>query len=255
MNLVYMLKLSIKKTIKMKTIDNNYIFSYFIIPLLNAFIFFMLKNNENISMPELLMSVSVMTIWSINIFESSFLILNEKAYGTLDNIMLSRYNTKTLFFFEVLSNLFFNFITVILIYIAGYLFKPYTMDLSMIFYYVIALTLTIISIATIGLLLSVGLLYTRAARGIMNIIEYPFYLLSGIFIPVSNFPSFIQVISYALPTTHAIELFRMTTFDARFFLTKTIACIILVFVYQHFAGLLFKHTEHKVFIKGDFDKF
>lgn len=254
-DLINIFKLSVKKTIKMKTIDNNYIFSYFIIPILNAFIFFMLHTNENISMPEVLMSVSIMTIWSINIFESSFLILGEKSYGTLNHIMLSKYKTKTIFFFEVLANLVFNFITVILIYIAGYLFKPYTIDYAMLGYQIIALTLTIVSIATIGLLLAVGLLYTRAARGIMNIIGYPFYILSGLFIPISNFPEAIKIIAYALPTTHAIELFRMKSFDVNFVGTKVLACIVLMILYHGLANLMFTHIEHKVAMKGDFDKF
>lgn len=47
---------------------------------------------------------------------------------------------------------------------------------------------------------------TRVARVIMNFVEYPIYIFSGIVIPVSNFPAFLRFVSYFVPFSHPSTL-------------------------------------------------
>ncbi len=68
--------------------------------------------------------------------------------------------------------------------------------------------LTSLAFSAIGLLVSSRARTMEAASGLMNLVMFPMWILSGVFFSASRFPAMIQPFVRALPLTAAIDAFR-----------------------------------------------
>jgi ABC-2 type transport system permease protein len=68
--------------------------------------------------------------------------------------------------------------------------------------------LTSLAFSALGLLVSSRAKTMEAASGLMNLIMFPMWILSGVFFSASRFPAIIQPVVRALPLTAAIDAFR-----------------------------------------------
>lgn len=68
--------------------------------------------------------------------------------------------------------------------------------------------LTSLSFSAVGLLVSSRAKTMEAASGLMNLVMFPMWILSGVFFSASRFPAMIQPFVRALPLTAAIDAFR-----------------------------------------------
>lgn len=74
--------------------------------------------------------------------------------------------------------------------------------------FVLSLLLAAVTIALIGFLLAVTAVRYRTAWALGAALEYPGWLLCGFVIPLELLPDVLRPISYALPTTWAVEAMR-----------------------------------------------
>lgn len=256
MNYFAMFKLCLNKSFKTKQISKDNFYSYILEPFLTSIIFCYMNYKGDKSIVLILISVSIMILWSINIFESSYLIIDEKSFGTLSSILVSPFKTQFVLYSEVIINTVLNIPTIIVVFISGYIISPYTINISNIKYYLLAFLLCIIAISTIGLLIATLLIFTRSARGIMNIIGYPFYILSGIFISLDKIPVFFRWISYMLPTTHAFQIFnRIELGNYSSIWIDVFKCIIGVILFHIIISRVIIYTEKQIFVEGSLDVF
>jgi ABC-type multidrug transport system permease subunit len=68
--------------------------------------------------------------------------------------------------------------------------------------------LTSLAFSAVGLLVSSRARTMEAASGLMNLVMFPMWILSGVFFSASRFPAMIQPFVRALPLTAAIDAFR-----------------------------------------------
>lgn len=249
MNVFKMFSLCFYKALKSKQISKNNIYNYIIDPFLTAVIFCFMNDKQDIQM--ILIGVSIMTFWSINIFECSYLVIDERAYGTLGSILTSPFQTQFILFSEIFTVMLLNIPVIIAVFLGGYCIQPYSFSIEKWGFFLLAYFLCILSISSIGLMIAVFLLFVRSARGIMNIIEYPFYLLSGILVPIEQLPIPFQWISRCLPTTYAFRLFQMA-FDKNIggVGKNLFRCLAGIIIFHFFIAIIIKFTERQALIKG-----
>lgn len=252
MNIYNMFRLCIHKAFKSKQISKNNLHDYIISPFLTSTVFCLMNNEQDIKL--ILAGVSIIVFWSINIFESSYLVIDEKAFGTLGSILVSPFRTQFILFSEVLCTIVLNIPAVIVVFLAGYCITPFTLSITELLGFGLAYLLSILSISTIGLLVATLLLFTRSARGIMNIIEYPFYLLSGVLIPIEQLPLFFRWISYLLPTTHAFHIFHSVLAGNIMEIKESLLkCLVGIIIFHFIIARVIHFTEKQILIKGTID--
>ena len=106
MNVFKMFSLCFYKALKSKQISKNNIYNYVIDPFLTAVIFCLMNQKQDIRM--VVIGISIMAFWSINIFECSYLVIDERAYGTLGSILISPFRTQFLLFSEIFTVMLLN---------------------------------------------------------------------------------------------------------------------------------------------------
>lgn len=249
MNVFKMFSLCFYKALKSKQISKNNIYNYVIDPFLTAVIFCLMNQKQDIRM--VVIGISIMAFWSINIFECSYLVIDERAYGTLGSILISPFRTQFLLFSEIFTVMLLNIPVIIAVFLGGYCIQPYSLFIEKWWLFLLAYFLCILSISSIGLMIAVFLLFVRSARGIMNIIEYPFYLLSGILVPTEQLSVPFQWISKCLPTTYAFRMFQMA-FDKNTVGVgeNLFRCLLGIVMFHFFIAIIIKFTERQALIKG-----
>ncbi|HET7141632.1 MAG TPA: ABC transporter permease [Candidatus Limnocylindria bacterium] len=116
-----------------------------------------------------------------------------------------------------------------------------------------ALLLASISMVGIGYMVASAVLVIRDPNFMVDATTFTFGILSGVAFPVTVLPFFLQPISYALPTTYAVDLLRHYALGTRPLLAPGLEWVALV----AFAGAtvavglrLFLRTEHRMRVRG-----
>ncbi|GGU81698.1 hypothetical protein GCM10010260_12700 [Streptomyces filipinensis] len=85
-------------------------------------------------------------------------------------------------------------------------------DISVYHFWPLVMTLAATALATFGVATSLSAMFVvaRSARVYANALGYPFYLLSGVMVPVSSLPSWLHPVSKVIYLTWAADLLRST---------------------------------------------
>ena len=76
-------------------------------------------------------------------------------------------------------------------------------------YFILITLLMIISMIAVGFMMAGLFTLSRKISVLMNVIDYPIIMLTGMVFPISIFPKFIQYISYLLSPTWAMEGYKL----------------------------------------------
>lgn len=76
------------------------------------------------------------------------------------------------------------------------------------FLFVVSVLMAAVTLATVGFFLSVTAIRYRTSWALGAALEYPGWLLCGFVIPVSLLPDWVQPLSWAIPTTWAMDAIR-----------------------------------------------
>ncbi len=252
MSIFGMMGMCIKKAWRNKQVSQNYLYEYILSPCVTTVTFCLMNKNQDIMI--ILAGVSVMILWSVNIFECAYMVIDEKVNGTLGNILLSPFYTQFILFSEALGSVIFNMPIILVVFGATYWIHPYTLEWKGMLWFMAAYFLFMISIAVISVLLAAVLLYTRSARGIMNVIGYPFFILSGLLVPVEKLPVCIRWISGWIPSSHAFDIFRIALTGKTEELLKSVGrCLGTILFLSLLTGMILAYTRRQALVKGTID--
>jgi ABC-2 type transport system permease protein len=116
-----------------------------------------------------------------------------------------------------------------------------------------ALMLASISMVGIGYLVASAVLIMRDPNFMVDATNFTFASLSGVAFPVTVLPGFLQPISYALPTTYAVDLLRHYALGTRPLLAPGLewaALLGFAFVTVAIGLRVFLRTEHRMRVRG-----
>ncbi len=136
-------------------------------------------------------------------------IRSEQQMGTLEYLLISPTRLESILVFSGVMNFFQSFVNVaLLLAIVTFVFDiPLGINVGGA---MLAMILTVTALSGIGLMSAGIIIITKVGDPITWAFTTLTGLLSGVLFPVEYLPDYLQAVSWALPTTHALHALRMT---------------------------------------------
>lgn len=127
--------------------------------------------------------------------------------GILKRLRATPLRPHTILTAHVIVKLIFTVVTLALMAVAGRRFYPMPLDVAWVSF-ALALIVSTISILSVGFLVASMVPTARFAQPVGTLILYPMLGVSGLFIPITALPGWLQPIAYVLPLRPAVALLR-----------------------------------------------
>ncbi|BBK22841.1 hypothetical protein Aargi30884_17440 [Amedibacterium intestinale] len=227
-------------------------FSLFVQPLLYTFLLYFIYKDSNTNLSVVVYGSLLLTLWSCLCFSSLSDINREKIMGTFEHIYCSPIKFIWIMVIKTIANTILictvsSFIILTLCTLLGI-----TLHICNISYFVISVILTVL--AFISLSLAFSSLFTLSRNHLIwiNMLEYPLYILCGMVVPVSYLPFPMNYLSYLLPPTKTIELFKLSIemryFDKFYFIA--FLCFIHILIFFAFSKIVLNYSDKKMRVEN-----
>lgn len=186
-------------------------FCVFLGPIFAGFLLGMIYKNKSISDFTLyaFLGSGMTTFWSSICFSSASDIDREKWVGTLPILFTAPIGFKTIVLGKILGNTFWGVVSFFIsMFVVGVVFA-YPIKFVNIPYLILIILLTILSMVALALILAGLFTISRKIRVLMNFIEYPMTILSGMVFPISILPQPLQWLSMILSPSWAMKGFEL----------------------------------------------
>ncbi len=151
---------------------------------------------------------AVQTMTFSSVFAVANITSSDKWQGTLSSLLVTPANRASM----IMGRAIYQIIMSLMISITGLLYGYFLfgVNFSSADYPMLALSLVLTSMSMIsfGLLISTIGLYMRTALIVANIFLFIGLLVCGVNFPVSALPSWLQILSYAIPLTYGLQAIR-----------------------------------------------
>lgn len=225
----------------------------FLNPFFNAILLGMMysdKTNQEFTLYAIL-GTSLSSFWTIICFSSSADISREKYLGTLPILFTSPSGFKKIIFGKLLGNslwgllaFLLNICFVTLLFRRSLAFENFGLLLILIF-------LAVLTFVSIGMLMCAAFTLSRSAQLLMNMIEYPFLLLTGMIFPVEILSKYIKWLSYLLSPTWIMKGFKLAVYGGK--LGAVVYVIVILCTLTIFNFIIAYHTFTKIETKARID--
>ena len=255
-------KASFKQQLIQFTADPQWIIPSIVAPFLFTAVMLMMYPEKSDSIVlQAILGGGVLGMWGNTLFASSFTLSYDRMNGTLDNILMSPTQLFDVILGRSLWNTFIGLLNMLLVYVfAEIVFStPVTIAEPMMF--ILVLILTLLSLASIGLLFALAFVLSRRSYILTSILEYPIYVLSGAVVPITMLPEWSQPISMILAPSWGVEALRATAipgYEVCFgtdMLGNSLICIGLMVAYVMIAWFLMKRIVKNVIETGSFTRY
>lgn len=203
-------------------------------PLCNAILLGLMysnKSNQEFTLYAIL-GTSLSSFWTIICFSSAADINREKYLGTLPILFISPSGFKKIIFGKLLGNSLWGVVAFLLnVSFVTILFSRFLAIKSFILL-VIVFLLAVLTFVSIGMLMCSAFTLSRSAGLLMNLIEYPLLLITGMVFSLDIIPQSIKWISYFLSPTWVMEGFKLAVYGGnlkRMVVVILILCILTTF--------------------------
>jgi ABC-2 type transport system permease protein len=154
------------------------------------------------------LGAGLMGIWSSTLFGSGGAIQWQRWLGTLESLIVAPPP-----FIFVLAPLTIATSTIGLYSLAstlawGRILFGIPIDLAHPWLFALAVPATVVSLGFLGLVLAATFILYRHANALSNLLEYPVWLITGLLVPLSLLPGWVNPISWALAPTWGVRAIR-----------------------------------------------
>lgn len=194
-----------------------------------------------------------MGLWTSIVFSSASDVNRERMYGTLENIFVAPVSFAYILMGKIIGNTIWGLLSMMLSFI--YLTIVFHIELPTIrpLLLVLGLIFVVIGISVFAFVMALLFTLSKHAVDIMNVIEYPIFLICGFLFPLTILPNWVQAISYALPPTWAIHLLRTVTTNTSTYEDILVAfsgLMVISMVYVVIALLTYRAVDRKARVDG-----
>jgi len=210
------------------------------------------SNQENLGI-YIIFGTAALNLWSSVIFSSASDIERERYMGTLELITSVPTDFKVIMLGKVLGNILLGLLSMVISYAVLTLLFDVAVTIKNPTLFLLAFIITIISFAAVSLLLASIFTLSRNSRALMNSLEYPVFILSGVLFPIDILPMWIKPLSYLLSPTWAVMLLRESMLgvsDYKHFILNIIYFILITMVYVLLIFVSFKRIDRKTRINA-----
>ncbi|HJR46371.1 MAG TPA: ABC transporter permease [Actinomycetota bacterium] len=154
------------------------------------------------------LGAALMGIWSSTLFGSGGQIQWERFQGTLEPLLVAprpyvltvtgaALGTSTMGLYSLVTTLLW-----------GRLLFGIPLDVERPGLFLLAIPITIFGLGMLGLVLASTFVLYRHANALSNLLEYPVWLITGLLVPVSLLPGWVEPLSWVLAPTWGIKAIR-----------------------------------------------
>ncbi len=154
------------------------------------------------------LGAAVMGIWSVVTTTASSLLQRERWLGTLELLVASPTRFAMILVPITTAMASLGLFSLVSTLVWARLLFGITVPVESPLAFVLAIVVSIFSVALLGFLLSVAVVRYRTAWAMGNLLEYPGWLLCGFLVPLTLFPGWVTWIAYALPPTWGMQAIR-----------------------------------------------
>ena len=193
----------------------------------------------------------VLGMWGNTLFTSGYSVSYDRYNGTMEPIMLTPTHLVDIIAGRSIWNTFIGLMTAGLVFVAAELIFQVGISVHDPLSFFLMLTLTLLSLASVGMMFAALYVLTRASFVIMTIMEFPIYVFSGALFPVSSLGPLAPV-SYILAPAWGVDAMKiagiagyesMTSFGILF---DIMMIFLLTCIYIAAGILLFRTIERNI---------
>src|SRR5262245_34669577 len=144
------------------------------------------------------LGAGMMGIWSATLFGSGGAIQWQRWQGTLELIVAAPAPFLLVLFPLTLATATIGLYSLTMTLIWGRVLFGVPLDLVHPFAFVVAVPATVLGLGLLGLLLASTFILYRHANAMSNLLEYPVWLVTGLLVPVSLLPVWVEPLSWVL---------------------------------------------------------
>lgn len=234
-------------------------FCVIINPILSGFLLGMIYKNRSIEdfMIYAFIGAGITTFWGSICFSSASDMDREKWMGTMPIIFTSPIGFENIVIGKILGNTFWGIFSFLLNMLTVKVFFNLPIVFSSFSYFLLITFLMTLSMISLGFMMAGLFTLSRKISVLMNIIDYPIIILTGMVFPISIFPKVVQYISYLLSPTWAMEGFRLSVIGGSYdnMLKVVIILCIITSIYFFVSILAFKKIKKLCVINGTLEVF
>jgi ABC-2 type transport system permease protein len=199
------------------------------------------------SNPRVLFSASlgatVMAIWGSVTTGSSGALDDQRRYGTLELLVAAPVSFMAVLAPITIATAAIGIYALATTLLWGWLVFGIPVHLAHPLLFVVALPSAVLAIGMLGLLIATTIIVYRAANFLGNSLEYPGWLVTGLLVPVSILPAWVQPISWVLAPTWGMRALRHAALGGST-LPDIGACLAVSLIYAGLAFLSIRGFEH-----------
>ncbi len=198
----------------------------------------------------------MMGMWGNTLYSSGYSIQFDRWNGTLEAVLATPAPLVWIIAGRSLWNAMIGIINAVFIFIIAVFWFQVPLTLADPPLFFLALFVTLLSLASLGLVFSSAFVLTRNASVLTNGLEFPIYVGTGTMFPIAMLPMWSGPLSLSLAPSWGIDAMRYSAISGYSgldvgFWGDMVMMAILAVVYVTVAFFLFQAVENRVRVKGD----
>ncbi len=240
--------------------DPQWIIPSLISPFLMTMVMiFLSSGGTTIEGPVVLQAVlggGVLGMWASSLFSSSSSVSFDRINGTFEPMIGSGTRIIYVLIGRSLWSTFIGLLNAFIVFFIAELMFGAGMHVENPMLFFLTLLMAMLSLSSVGLLISSLFVLTRKGGTISSILEYPLYVLSGALIPISWLPGWMQSISVTLAPTWGVDAIKYSALTDHTgilgvsFATDIFMCLALSIILILLSYVVMLYVERKVLRDG-----
>lgn len=162
-------------------------------------VMYMLRGRPDFDPVYVVVGAGLSGLWTTALFDGNWSIGRERWGGTLELLVASPVPLIAVLAGKLVGSMVFALVSIVVTYLIGAWLFGYQIGIADASGFTVSFALGIASLWSIAMLLApIGILWRTAGR-IVNILEYPVYILAGFMFPILLLPGALLPFSYSLP--------------------------------------------------------
>lgn len=199
-----------------------------------------------------ILGTGLITIWSSIVFSSAGDIERERAMGNLEILGATSTPFPKIMYGKILGNTVLGILSIIITFLWITLVFGEKVAVKHPFILLLGFLLMIAGFMGLSMIMALAFTMSRSARGLMNCLEYPIYILTGMVFPLAMLPKYVLPLSWILSPTWVVKIMQAAIHgytNSQEIVLPTVMLVGLCILYFVLGQLLFKivhnHTRQK----------
>lgn len=251
---------TIKVHMKLSLTRPMFQFIIFLMPFLFSTIAVFIYGNSSAELifQYVVLGSGFVTLWSSIVFSSASDVNREKYYGTLELLFTAPVPFWLTLAGKIIANTVWGLLSMLISYFYLLVLYRVPVIIGHPLQFILAYLFVLCSLSVFSFFLAMSFTLSRQAYALMNMLEYPVYLVCGFMFPVSLLPDWVKPLSWVLPPTWAIELLRIISrkdMQQDELIVAWGVLVLLTFIYLAISLAYYRLVEKRARINGNLGVF